>query len=280
MFERILVPMDGTVTAVDGLAAAMRLAARWSAHVDVLALLRTGDRMLMVDDIVQKQVSRLLDDHPDLCSDVEYNIRDMEYSVVDDIAMEAESVENTLVVMSTWARDRRASLISNIAEDVMRHLRRPVLFVGPKVRIDEAWPEGDGTRLIGVCTDGSEFADSVLPHAARWASGLGLGATVLSVVDPQAVPASVGVAAESNASANAASALETMMGGTIVGPVGFEVLHASEPAVAIVDYARRYPIALLAMTSHSRTNLSRLFHGSEAMRVVHDATCPVLVTRP
>jgi nucleotide-binding universal stress UspA family protein len=51
------------------------------------------------------------------------------------------------------------------------------------------------------------------------------------------------------------------------------------PAAAIVETAVREGCDLIIMGSHGRRGLDRLLLGSQAQRVVTNATCPVLVCR-
>ena len=56
------------------------------------------------------------------------------------------------------------------------------------------------------------------------------------------------------------------------------VLHG-DPATAIVDLTHEYPDALVAMTTHGRSAMSRWLMGSVADRVVRHAAGPVMVLR-
>jgi nucleotide-binding universal stress UspA family protein len=58
------------------------------------------------------------------------------------------------------------------------------------------------------------------------------------------------------------------------------LLRNGYPAGAIVDLAEALPAALVAMTTHTRTGLTRFMVGSVTMGVLNSAPCPVLVTRP
>jgi nucleotide-binding universal stress UspA family protein len=58
----------------------------------------------------------------------------------------------------------------------------------------------------------------------------------------------------------------------------FEVLHGPDPATAILDFA--HPDGLIAMSTHGRTGLARIFAGSVTTDVVAGCRQPVLVVRP
>ncbi len=265
MFDRILVPLDGTATATNALIVGARLAERWQADLTILTLIRRGDRILMVDKIVAEQAEKL-------AGPVSVEIRDLAYSVVEDIAEEFDEVDRTLVVMSTEARGRTAGLIGNTAEDVFRHTRQAMVLVGPDDVIPDEWPSGP----FLVCTDGSDFAESVADDAAAWADALALRIEVVTVVDPAKVPAGVPMVGEINTPARMARRLTALL----PKPIDYEALHGPDPAVAIADHAKGRRAALIALATHGRTGLDRVAHGSVAMDVVRRSRCPVLISRP
>lgn len=53
-----------------------------------------------------------------------------------------------------------------------------------------------------------------------------------------------------------------------------------DPVDNIVDYAKRERFDLIAMATHGRSGLARLFAGSVATRVLERADLPVLLVRP
>ncbi|MEM7274084.1 MAG: universal stress protein [Actinomycetota bacterium] len=265
MFDRILIPLDGSLVASSALVVGEHLADRWDADIKILSLVQAGALSTALDQSVRTQADRIARKR-------QVDIRDVSYSVVEDIAHEFDEVDDTLVVMSTLARSHGAAVRSNVAEDVMRHIRHPMLLVGPGDELPAGWPSGP----FYVCTDGSPFAESIVPTANAWARSLSLEPTVLSVIDDRKVPADIPAAAESNAAARAAKGMEAATGAS----VQFETLHGPDPAKAIIDFAERNGAAMIAMATHGRSGLHRLMFGSVAMDVVRGATCPVLVDRP
>lgn len=265
MFDRILVPLDGTTVATGALDAAEKLADRWGAEIEVLTLLRWGDESFQLDETVTRQAERIEHERS-------IDIRPVSYSVADDIAAEFDVVENTVVVMSTMARGRSAGIISNVAEDVMRHIRKPMLLLGPNDEITDNWPAGP----LCVCTDGSDFAESIIPFSAAWAESLDLEPVVLTVIDPSKVPAGISQVAETNAAVHVARQMEEMLG----TGVNYDALHGHDVAKAIVDYAEHNDASMIALATHGRSGVDRVRYGSVAMGVIRQATCPVLINRP
>ena len=63
-------------------------------------------------------------------------------------------------------------------------------------------------------------------------------------------------------------------------PVHVEVLVEGQPAHAIVEYATKHDIDLVAMTTHGRGALKRLVVGSVSESVLRATPTPVLMYRP
>jgi nucleotide-binding universal stress UspA family protein len=63
--------------------------------------------------------------------------------------------------------------------------------------------------------------------------------------------------------------------------VAFDADHAlsDRPAEAIIDAARRHGCDAIYMSSHARTGLSRLLHGSETLAVLSHSDIPTMVLR-
>ncbi len=265
MFNRILIPLDGSLPATSALQAAEELADRFDANLHVLTLTRKRREGIGLARIIDRQVARI-EKHPKV------DVRPLSYSVAEDIAAEFDKVDDTLVVMSTWARGRSAGLIGNVAEDVLRLLRQPVLLLGPAVDIQPGWLDGP----LFVSTDGSDFGDSVSPFAERFAEQLGLEPRLIAVIDSSKVPAGVDPTGEANSLAGLARSMVSPTG----QPVTYDVLHGDHPATEIVDYAKRYRASMIAMSTHGRSGAWRVSAGSVAMDVIRHAHCPVLLNRP
>jgi nucleotide-binding universal stress UspA family protein len=143
-------------------------------------------------------------------------------------------------------------------------MRHSLLLVGPHAR------PTDELRDILVCLDGSEVAEAAARTAGVWASLLDLRVHLVRVAPPSTAADPHGGTADLQAVAHR---LRTGLG----VHASWDVLHCDRPAAALVEHARRLPASLIAMTTHGRTGALDRLIGSTAMRVVHDAPCPVLV---
>ncbi len=265
MYSRVLVPLDGSLPATAALKAAEQLADRWGADLQVLTLIEKSQIPAGVHHLIDKQVARI-NRKPTV------DVRSLSYTVAEDIAGEFDAVDGTFVVMSSWARGRTAGLLPNVAEDVFRMVRQPMLLTGQNVDVADDWPNGP----LFVSVDGSHFSEAVVRSAAQFAKSLSMEVRFVTVVDPASVPADMNPAVETNSLARLAEDTQDIVG----REVNYDVLHGSDPAGEIADYAKRYGAAAIAMATHVRSGRSRLAHGSVAMDVISHAHCPVLIDRP
>ena len=265
MFERILVPLDGGPRGEVALRAAERLAAESGARLDVLGLAETSGTLAAAEEAIGRQTA-------DLMGRGKVSVRTAVAPVSQEITAAMDASPSTLVVMATSAKNRSAAFAESVADTVLRSSVGPVMLVGPDADIGEFWPSGP----MLVCTDGSEWSEAIIPHAAAFANGVGLEPWFVSVTDPAAIPAAVGAGLEANYTARLAEDFRPKVN----RQVNFDVLHGTHPADRIVDYAHTNGAGLIAMATHGHTGIRRLAMGSVAMSVVHDAPCPVLVARP
>jgi nucleotide-binding universal stress UspA family protein len=190
------------------------------------------------------------------------------------IAACAAEQPDPIICMATHARTRGGVLIlGSVAEELIRATDVPIVFVGPEVPAELRHRYED----LVVCLDGSHAADAVLPTVAALASEAGLAPWLVQVVDPDwsgpeaATGDDVGesFALRSRAAELRRAGLEP----------NWETLHGPDAAAAIDDFARSRRDAMIAMTTHGRSGLSRVTAGSVTISVIRHAAVPVLVTR-
>lgn len=265
MFDRILVPLDGGPRGEVALRAAERLAQLWSARIDVLGLAESSGTLAAAQEAIARQTS-------DLRGRGGVSVRTATASVGEEIAAAVAAAPDTLVVMATSARNRSAALAGSVADAVLGAITGPALLIGPEAELGEFWPTG----AMLVCTDGSDWSEAIIPHAAAVADGAGFDPWFVSVMEPAELPVAVGTVAETNYTARLADDFRSR----VAREVNYDVLHGRDPAERIVEYASISSAGMIAMATHGHTGLRRLALGSVAMSVVHDAPCPVLVARP
>jgi nucleotide-binding universal stress UspA family protein len=199
-----------------------------------------------------------------------------------------------LVVMTTHARGGVSrAWLGSVADAVVRRAAVPVLMLRSAEAFDEHARTAPRFGRILVPLDGSSTAAMVLEPAAALARSGDATLVLLRVVQP--VPmASVppmgfagGAVVEDEAATHllarqAKGDLETAARELAeLGVTAVERHVIVEPGVgrAILDFANRHRVDLIAMTSHGR-GASRLVIGSIADKLLRGSSLPILLRRP
>jgi len=276
---RVLVPLDGSTLAEAILPVVERLARDHEAEVILLEVLEgQGTREAELE--AERQAGGYLERTVDslrrrglkrVCTRVWYGDADQA------IANAATRERADLIAMSTHGRSGLDWLrFGSVAEGVVRRAPVPVLLV----RGIAAWERGGINRIL-VPLDRSEASEAVLPLVSCLAGPFDFGIQLLHVVEA-ALPLSGWEAAgkgihdaEAEAYlAKVAALLEAR--GLRVGVT----LRAGLPAEVIPAVTAETKSGLVAMSTHGRSGLGRLFLGSVAERVLRSVSVPVLLWKP
>ena len=142
---------------------------------------------------------------------------------------------------------------------------------------------------ILVPLDGSQRAEAIMSHVQEMASRYHATVVLLSVVEPvynttgtyTGVPTYEIMEMEINRRNSEAQAhLEKWQ--TVLNDLGItnEAYVETGPVVrTILTVAGREAVDLIAMSSHGRTGLARVFYGSVAAGVLHQTSLPLLLVR-
>jgi nucleotide-binding universal stress UspA family protein len=209
---------------------------------------------------------------------------------VDTICEHATDQGADLVVMTTHGRGPLSRFwLGSVADELVRRLPMPLLLVRPH---GEA-PDWAGVPLknVLIALDGSALAEAVLGPAVELGRLTGASFTLVGAVPPLPA-AAIGVPAYVAGAVDGA-ALERVQGElhayleVAARPlreqglsVRTRVVAKGRPAAAILAEAEARHCDLIALATHGRRGLSRLFLGSVADKVVRGATAPVLLFRP
>ena len=191
------------------------------------------------------------------------------------VAIADSSASASLVCMTTAATlVPHGGHFGSIAEQVVRTIEIPVMLIGPK-----ASGRFEGRRVV-VPVDGSEAAEYMVPDAAAFADAMGAEVWFVTV-ESRAQESMVAAVAGRDAGALESGYvmhLARRVGREVNHIPQFEVLHGPNVAEAILEFAE--PDGLIAMSTHGRTGLQRIFAGSVTTHVVAGSPQPTLVMRP
>ena len=188
-------------------------------------------------------------------------------STAEHIVLESEKDPDTLIVMSTHGRSGVGRwVMGSVTGKALHAVKTPLIII--RTEDNDAVLDGAMCHII-VPLDGSPLAEKILPHAVALAKAMEAKLRLVRVTSDENVDAY---------ERHAMERLAERIRGQGVYSVEGVVLHG-DPATAIVDLTHEYPDALVAMTTHGRSAMSRWLMSMVANRVVRHAAGPVMVLR-
>lgn len=291
MYQTILVPLDGSPLGEQALATAVSLAQHASAR---LVLVRAGR-----DGVTQASPTGSE-------SDETTEARTYLDSVVTRLAASGvtalplvvggppaaaiiDAIHNQgadLVIMTTHGRSGLGRwILGSVAEKVVAGSHVPVWLV----RAARPLPPLDGLRpRLLVPLDGTEFAETVIPHVKRLAHNLNAEVTLLHVVEPPSLADDLlltqPVVPPQNALVDEQEARTYLRDWTerlrLERVAATNVVREGHPADAILKESEAAGTRLIVMATHSRTGLRQALFGSVAMEVLRRAVLPLVLFNP
>lgn len=175
--------------------------------------------------------------------------------------------------------DVPGSLLGTMAGAVVRAVDGPLILIGPRVRVDEAWRWNE----LAICIEDGAASEAVLPVAADWAAALGVRLRLLHVVDrartlelrfryPQVHFHDEGYV-QSMASDLTASRPDG------APDVDSQMLYGSRPGYALAEFLEGRPDTMPFLALRGRDGRECFASGSLAAQVVQASASPVLVVR-
>jgi nucleotide-binding universal stress UspA family protein len=212
----------------------------------------------------------------------------LEGTVVEALAEYAQSVQADLVIMTTHGRSGVDRLwLGSVASSFLSRSPAPVFLVRPAGSDAPTAGHELPTGTLLVPLDGSEFAESALPHARQFAEALALKVELVMVVVPVATPLSLfgadALAIDDFVARGQRDSAKTYLARiteTISPPPATTVLSEMLPARALIDHAGRTHPGAIALATHGRSGLKRLMAGSVADKLLRGAEQPLLVFHP
>jgi nucleotide-binding universal stress UspA family protein len=200
-----------------------------------------------------------------------------------------------LILLATHGRSGiKHWALGSVADKVLRVSKIPVCLIRAGVReeiIHDKWPRT--TMLVPL--DGSELAESVLPHVEVLAKQWGpeeVDVVLLRVCEPVVVPSDYPPTAgltwkehEEREIARPRTECEEYLAGVQKRLEGLglrvrSVALQGKPADEIADYANKNPVDLIVMSTHGRSGIGRWAYGSVADRVLLGVSSPIFLIRP
>jgi nucleotide-binding universal stress UspA family protein len=297
MFNRILVPLDGSEVAARALEPAIKLAQH--AHAEILlvrapipayvvvpadsgyALLYPEQSLDHSEHLATEYLASIKDSLSRRGLRVRADIRRGE--AAEAIVETAADEKADLIVMSSHGYSGVTRwLLGSVAEKVLRAARCPVLAVRSGSR--------EPLRRMLIPLDGSALSEQALAPAMDVAAGLGLKVLLFRAVPTidrshvrrlEDVEPGFGYRVEEEMWDEAGAYLRELANVYRGQGLAIETAVNLEPAaVSILECAESQGVDLIAMATHGRSGLRRWVYGSVTEKVLRGASHSMLVVRP
>jgi nucleotide-binding universal stress UspA family protein len=311
MYRSLLVPLDGSPFGEHALPLALAIARRAGSTIQLVNVAvplaeayAEGIFVAPTDlqsEYVKQQHTYLggVADRLRARAAVEVRTLVLEGEVASTLRVHAEASKASLVVMATHGRGALGRFwLGSVADDLVRHLSQPLLLVRPEEEAPDLGIEPDLSHIL-LPLDGTELAEQMLGPALELASMMPAAEVILMrVVKPAThtpyYPPEAGMDREAQALLREMRVMQDRLHreaeeylAKVAGRVREKGLRVrthvaveGQPAVAILNEAKREGTGVIALATHGRRGLARLMLGSVADKVIRAAHGPVLVLRP
>lgn len=309
MYQRILVPLDGSTFGEHALPLALQLVRRGGSPLHLVHVYSPQSEYPAPDFGVPIDLDSQLQ-----AAEYQYLTRKTrsltgltaqsvtcampEGPIAEALAREARTSDTDLIVMTTHGRGAFSRFwLGSIADQLVRQASAPILLVRPKDHPPDL-SDIPTLRHILIALDGEKLSEEAIEPAVNFGSLFDAHYTLLRVLRPvvdlsatfpEGLGESSGVnmlerleALDRKLEADAEDDLERLADGLRKRglTVTTTVTRHTQAASGILDYARSHAVDTIALATHGRHGLSRLFLGSVADKVLRGASVPVLVKRP
>jgi nucleotide-binding universal stress UspA family protein len=282
LFNKILVPTDGSENTNPAISQALRLAKFTGAEVTAICI-NDQSNYASTTDVVPDLDSHLYQASVAAVRKVVEQGKNIGVEVTPLVinGIPAREIidasrEYDLIVMGTIGRTGLAHLLlGSVAEKVIRFASCPVLVIHGAV---DNQPDGLSFHRILIPTDGSNNTKPAVALGLTLAKTFQAEVIALSVSDVKNVPASAGEADKADRYLNEVSqdAVSYVVNeGRKLGLMVRTMVISGSPANEIINHSGNYD--LIIMGTMGRTGFAYLRLGSVAEKTVRHSRCPVLV---
>lgn len=309
MFHRVLVPLDGSELAETVCVYAKELAGRLDLDVVLLHVANPSTQGIVpmelayiehMAEIVGRQVKEV-----QKATDPEKKSKSVKvagelavgYSSEEILRFADQNAIDLIILASHGHSGLKRWTIGSVAGQVMSATKIPVWLIKPTPHEQTSYDKWPSKTLI-VPLDGSELAESVLPHVEALAKQRGkepLDVVLVRVSEIMTIPNYYSPDI-SGVSLNWGNILqeETIRRKQAAKDYleGIEkrfkknnikvksVVIEGRPQDEVVEYANKVPYSMIIMATHGRSGISRLVYGSVAANILHGVDRPIFMIKP
>ena len=295
MFNRVLVPLDGSILAERALAPALALGRHSGGEVillrvpipeKLLVFTSAGYGLLWPDEAVERSQNEAWDyltsihkanEQPTFKLRTEVNEGDVAGVIVDTALRD----EVDMISMSTHGHSGITRwVLGSVTERVLRSAPCPVLVIRSPQPL----------RQILIPLDGSALAEHALAPGLELARSLGGEMTLLHAVEPpdagetehlEQIERGLGRRLREDFYKGVEAHLRDLAAAHQQAGLNIRTVVKDGPAAdSILEFAEAHGMDVIVMATHGRTGLRRWVYGSVTEKVLRGAACSLLVIRP
>jgi len=292
MYDKILVPLDGSELAEVTLWYAARLAGRLHAAL-TLVYVSSPDELTsphMHECYLRDVLARVKADADKIAAETKGGEITVDYKILkgdsaEEIIDYADKAKIDLIILSTQGKSGiKRWPLGNVANKVIGATRKQVLLVRAKGAKSDVYKD----RLVKVLVpvDGSRESESILKFVSYLAAELDLEITLFHMWVREMVqyPGKETISREQKLIKRANVYVEKLGArlkeqGLRVKAVFNDVLP-SEEAAEIIKLSEEGKFSMVAMATHGRSGVGRWVFGSNANKVLNEGSTPLLLVRP
>ena len=296
MYDRILVPLDGSDLAEIALPYAEEIAVSMGAQITLIHVAESADdehehmHRAYIDKMVEITKQNIKK---------HYEIRSIKSIKVDSVYVAGYSAEQIvdyaeerkigLIVMATHGQSGiRRWIVGSVAAKVVSATEQPILLIRANV-ITPARRKKQIFKKVLVPLDGSKESEAIMPYIGELASIVKTEVVLFHVVAPVQFFYSIpGEASNQSLSpddinkivAKRKDYLDTLGAGLKEkGIKASSRVIVGEPAKDIIRIADEIHADFVAMSTHGRSGIDRWTLGSTADKVLHGGNTPIMLVR-
>jgi nucleotide-binding universal stress UspA family protein len=283
MYERILVPLDGSELAEQAIPYVEWLARKFNSEFIVITVCLAGDPL---ERALREYIERIVKKIQSLRMKAQSVFIEGEpaASIIDF----AGKNDISLIAISTHGRTGVSQwLLGSIANKVVQRSHIPVFLV--RSSQPAKTPADKELRKILLTLDGSQFSEAIIPYIEKLAKVMHSEVVLLSVIEPAKLPQLAAYIDrekyEKDFMAKLKRESKRYLGKkkTALASKGIKVnsvLLEGKPAETILQYAEDKSVNLIALTTHGFSGVTKWAYGSVASRIIEASSRPTLLVRP
>jgi nucleotide-binding universal stress UspA family protein len=296
MFERILVPLDGSKNAEMVVPYAIELASMYNSTIVIAGVSESSGVQALNEsraylETQSYKVSKSLEKRQGADASrplrAKVGFQSLVGSPAAEILKYATIMDSNLIILaSRGSSNSGPGALGNVADKVLKGANCPVLLIREPLE-DPIIALKYITRKILVPLDGSKLSEAALPLAAGIAWETGAEIVLLQVIEPITLAIFGNLTPEEKKQYNENSNLSTL-NYLEKTKTSLENIHASIAVAAgerpvaesIIDYSEAQHCDLIVISTNGRSGISRWVFGSITEKILHAGKKPVLVVRP